>query len=226
MKVAGEMRPEGVLPSPQEVVRRAKEVGLSCIAITDHNTLEGISEASEAGNKYGVIVIPGIEISSVEGKRTPHVLGLGIDHKTKDVPHYRSAGEVMSWVKERGGFVFIPHPTEAPSAFSFGVEEVKKLRPLIDGLEVCNWWRGLDHRMVELANSQGLVMIGGSDSHILNTIGLVESPYENGDLLKSIPKDILPKRTGKKMPYIKAIPNLISFGARLFVNTRANPFIG
>ena len=39
---------------PESMVRRAKELGLSTIAITDHNTMLGIKEAKAAGKKYGV----------------------------------------------------------------------------------------------------------------------------------------------------------------------------
>lgn len=48
---------------PSEVVRMAAEKGLAAIAITDHDTLGGIAEAVEAGERLGVEVVPGIEIS-------------------------------------------------------------------------------------------------------------------------------------------------------------------
>ena len=50
--------------SPTEVVKLAKEAGLTAIALTDHDTIDGVSEAIEAGEKYGVKVVPGIEISA------------------------------------------------------------------------------------------------------------------------------------------------------------------
>ena len=50
--------------SPTEVVSYASKVGLSAISITDHDCVDGISEAIEAGKKYGVEVIPGIELSA------------------------------------------------------------------------------------------------------------------------------------------------------------------
>ena len=50
--------------SPEEVVKRAADKGIRTIAITDHDGLKGISEALNAGEKYGVKVIPGIELSA------------------------------------------------------------------------------------------------------------------------------------------------------------------
>lgn len=61
--------------SPGENVRLAKEAGLAAVAITDHDTLAGIPEAMEAGERYGIIVVPGVEISTVADGKDIHVLG-------------------------------------------------------------------------------------------------------------------------------------------------------
>lgn len=66
--------------TPEEVVKLAKESGLSVIALTDHDTVDGIEEAIEAGKKYGVSVIPGIEISAEYKNGDLHILGLDIDY--------------------------------------------------------------------------------------------------------------------------------------------------
>lgn len=61
--------------SPAELVRHAKERGLAAVALTDHDTVDGIQEAIKEGKRSGVEVIPGIEIS-VRYKPEMHVLGL------------------------------------------------------------------------------------------------------------------------------------------------------
>ncbi|HZK02580.1 MAG TPA: PHP domain-containing protein [Anaerovoracaceae bacterium] len=50
--------------SPTEIVKRAADRGVKTIAITDHDGLNGIEEALEAGKRYGIKVIPGIELSA------------------------------------------------------------------------------------------------------------------------------------------------------------------
>ena len=50
--------------SPDELVRRAKEAGLSMIALTDHNTLDGIMDFREACRRHGMTGIGGIELST------------------------------------------------------------------------------------------------------------------------------------------------------------------
>lgn len=63
------------LHSPEEVVRMAQEAGLAAVAITDHDTTEGIPTALAEGERIGMTVIPGIEISSIAGGQDIHVLG-------------------------------------------------------------------------------------------------------------------------------------------------------
>jgi len=65
--------------SPAEIVRYAKEKGLRAIAITDHDTIEGLQEGIEEGVKVGLEVIPGVELSVDSPKGTMHVLGYYID---------------------------------------------------------------------------------------------------------------------------------------------------
>ena len=70
--------------SPTQLIALAKAAGLAAIAVTDHDTTDGVGEALEAGMRLGVEVIPGIELSaeidSEPGQRGQcHILGLGID---------------------------------------------------------------------------------------------------------------------------------------------------
>jgi predicted metal-dependent phosphoesterase TrpH len=65
---------------PAEVVRLAKEGGLSAMALTDHDTVDGLPEAVAAGEGLGVEVIPGVEISAQFPGGTMHILGLYVDY--------------------------------------------------------------------------------------------------------------------------------------------------
>ncbi|MBI2980166.1 MAG: PHP domain-containing protein [Chloroflexi bacterium] len=67
--------------SPAEVVRKSAEAGLTVIAITDHDTVNGITPALEAAKAFPRLkVIPGIEISTDTDKGEVHVLGYFIDY--------------------------------------------------------------------------------------------------------------------------------------------------
>ncbi|HEV8499512.1 MAG TPA: PHP domain-containing protein [Gemmatimonadaceae bacterium] len=62
--------------APADVVREAKRIGLAAIAITDHDTVAGITEATAMAEELGVRVVPGVELSAVEGDVETHILGL------------------------------------------------------------------------------------------------------------------------------------------------------
>jgi predicted metal-dependent phosphoesterase TrpH len=70
---------DGTLP-PREVVRLAKQSNLSAMALTDHDTIAGIADASDEAQKLGIDFLPGIEISCHYPRPgTMHLLGYGID---------------------------------------------------------------------------------------------------------------------------------------------------
>ncbi|MBN1893522.1 PHP domain-containing protein [bacterium] len=70
---------DGLL-TPSEMIRRARDVGLSAVAIVDHDTVEGIPEALETGRECQVHVLPGVELSSQFQGRDVHILGYEIDY--------------------------------------------------------------------------------------------------------------------------------------------------
>ena len=65
--------------SPTELMRFAAECGCNTVALTDHDTAAGVSEARSEAHRLGIRFIAGIEVSSLWGGRSIHVVGLGID---------------------------------------------------------------------------------------------------------------------------------------------------
>ncbi|MGB9887422.1 MAG: PHP domain-containing protein [Moorellales bacterium] len=74
--------------TPEEVIRRAREAGLEAVAVTDHDTTAGLEEALEAGRRLGVLVVPGIEISTEWQEEEVHLLGYWLDFR-------------QNWLQER-----------------------------------------------------------------------------------------------------------------------------
>ncbi|MBO5495674.1 MAG: PHP domain-containing protein [Eubacterium sp.] len=68
--------------APRELVSLAKEIGLSALALTDHNTAKGLHEFMEAGKKLGVTTVPGCEFSTEYNGTELHIVGLFL---SKDV---------------------------------------------------------------------------------------------------------------------------------------------
>ncbi|MBW6453069.1 MAG: PHP domain-containing protein, partial [Methyloprofundus sp.] len=65
--------------SPSEVVLRAKEHGVTTLALTDHDTVAGLGQARQTAIENDLKLISGIELSCTWNKRTFHILGLDID---------------------------------------------------------------------------------------------------------------------------------------------------
>lgn len=114
---------DGSMP-PEELVKLAKDSGLRAIAITDHDTFDGVTEAVAAGKKYGIEVIPGIEFSAVSTGET-HILGLGIDVTN---------GEINDAVSKAKELRLINNQRTADAlqklGFDITVEDAKKLSPV------------------------------------------------------------------------------------------------
>jgi 3',5'-nucleoside bisphosphate phosphatase len=89
--------------SPGDVVAHAAVAGVELLALTDHDTLSGVSQALAAGVEHGVRVIPAIEISAVDdGASEPrelHILGYLVDHQ--DAAFNATLGHFLSDREQR-----------------------------------------------------------------------------------------------------------------------------
>ncbi|WP_322905282.1 PHP domain-containing protein [Paenibacillus campi] len=65
--------------TPAENVKLAAEAGLAALAITDHDTVAGVAEALAAAEQHGIIVVPGVEISTMEDGKDIHIVGYYLD---------------------------------------------------------------------------------------------------------------------------------------------------
>lgn len=70
--------------SPTELVNLAETLGLGAIALTDHDSIEGLDEAIEASKALNLEVVPGVELSCDRNGKDVHIVGLFIDYKDKE----------------------------------------------------------------------------------------------------------------------------------------------
>ena len=76
----------------KELIQRAKLKGLDMIALTDHDSVEGVEEAIKYGSEVGIKVIPGLELSTYHNNESVHILGYfphGIPQKVLDFSQYQ-----------------------------------------------------------------------------------------------------------------------------------------
>lgn len=156
----------------QAVLKRAAEIGLNVVAITDHNEIRGGLEALDLASAYRVDVVPGSEISTADG----HLLALFIQ---KDIPKGLSLEETLRRVADQGGCAVAAHPAArgvnslTPQAIRRALAHPDLARVLV-GAEVLN--AGLLHTRSNavaqaLTASLPIAQVGSSDAHMVWMIG-------------------------------------------------------
>jgi hypothetical protein len=161
----------------------SERTDLDVIAITDHDEIRGALEAQQLAPSYGVQVITGSEISTLEG----HLLAYFIEHK---VSKGLSLIETIQRVRDQGGLCVAAHPM-ARGAPSLTAEAIRgaldhpAATGVLVGIETFNG--GLFHRSsndLALALAQemaekhsNIAMLANTDSHTLFTIGQAASEF-------------------------------------------------
>ncbi|MHB8339076.1 MAG: PHP domain-containing protein [Ignavibacteriaceae bacterium] len=74
--------------TPKGLIKKAKDLGIEVISITDHDNLAGFSEASEYGKEIGVEVIPGVEISTDVEDKEVHILAYFVEPFNEELERY------------------------------------------------------------------------------------------------------------------------------------------
>ncbi len=69
--------------TPSELISRAKQFHLAAMALTDHDTIEGIPEAVQAASEQNLELVPGVELSTFWDEKEIHIVGLFIDYTDK-----------------------------------------------------------------------------------------------------------------------------------------------
>ncbi len=85
--------------SPNDVIEKAVQEKISCVAITDHDTIDGVAPTQQASISYPVEVISGIELSSEFNGQDIHILGYFVDCSSKSLAV--KLGQIQSIRKER-----------------------------------------------------------------------------------------------------------------------------
>ena len=85
--------------SPREVLEQAQQKGIHCIAITDHDSVEGVAPTIELAKEFDIEVIPGIELSTQINNKDIHMLGYFFDFTHPTLT--RKLTEIQSYRQER-----------------------------------------------------------------------------------------------------------------------------
>ena len=144
--------------SPAILVDVARRRGLDCIAVTDHNLIDGALEAQALGK---IRVIVGEEISSRDG----HIIGLFL---AAPIPPRLSGEETCIAIHEQGGLALAAHPYASLARSSLD-DALERLAPHLDAIEVHNAQNPLpweDWRAARFARGAGMPAYVGMDAHL------------------------------------------------------------
>jgi hypothetical protein len=163
------------LSAPGAVVRAAAERGLTHLAITDHDRIDGALEA-RALAPPGLTVLVGEEVKTRDGD-------LICVHLETAIPPGLSAVETIAAAREQGALVGIPHPFDRLRGSLFRDARLESLASSVDWVETHNArlvGRG-NERAAAYAREHGLPGVAVSDAHSVLEVGVAYTAVE-GDL--------------------------------------------
>jgi predicted metal-dependent phosphoesterase TrpH len=157
------------LARPADIVRVAAERGLTHLAITDHDRIDGAIEARRLAPP-GLTVLVGQEIRTTEGD----LIGVFLE---RPVPSGLPPRDAIGVVHLQGGLVGLPHPFDQFRGSLGRHDRLAELAPHLDWVEVHNArlvGSGND-RALEFARQHGLPGVAVSDAHSTLEIGVAYS---------------------------------------------------
>ena len=153
---------------PDVLVRRCREVGLNCIAVTDHNVITGALEVQKLAAPYpDLMVIVGEEVKSNQGD----IIGLFLK---EEVPRGLTPLETVRCIKDQGGLVMVPHPFDAIRRGPLSPDALRNILPYIDIIEVLNARTILSRDLEKcrhLAAEISIPPVAVSDAHTPGELG-------------------------------------------------------
>jgi hypothetical protein len=215
------------LASPSAVVRAAAARGLTHLAITDHDRVDGALEARERAvtEAPGLTVLVGEEIRTTAGD----LIGVFLE---RAVPPGLAPADAIAAVREQGGLVGIAHPFDRFRG-SLGRHESSSFEAVAGLVDWIETWNARlivgdgNARAAELANRLGIPGIAVSDAHTTLEIGVASTALAGDpstpDSLRAAlagPRELL---TGRASAYVRLLGPAAKLVQRARGRGRAGP---
>ena len=176
-----------------DILKKAVKKDLDGIAICDHNSTMGNYLARKRAKDLDLplMVIPGVEVSTTQG----HLIVLGA---RGNIPSDLSPQETISIARQLGGIIIAAHP--------FKIRSLGNVKGLdVDAIETFNsrCIFGENKKAEKMALELGKPQVGGSDSHMLTTIGIGYTEIDAEPFMESVLNAI---REGKTRPGGRTAP--------------------
>ncbi len=212
------------LASPASLVRTAAARGLTHLAITDHDRIDGALEACDRAAELapGLTVIVGEEVRTVDGD----LICLFLE---RAIPPGLPVEEAIAAAREQGGLVGVPHPFDRFRGSLLRDARMERLAPLVDWVETHNSriiGGSGNHKAAEFALAHDLPGIAVSDAHSAFEIGvsytiLDRDPSTAAGLLAALPSATVV--TGRASFYVRLLTPIAKVIQRAHGNGRIRP---
>jgi predicted metal-dependent phosphoesterase TrpH len=155
---------------PEQVVRRAREVGLDAVCVTEHHSYSLSQPFEDIMKETGFPIFRGMEYNAAEG----HLLIFGVKADRGSLPPRLPIQNALDWVHRSVGVAIPAHPYQVDMLGRSLGRRVLKLKGLT-ALETLNGSLSPEEneKADDAANSLGVHGIGGSDAHGLHVLGKV-----------------------------------------------------
>ena len=212
------------LAAPASLVRTAARRGLTHLAITDHDRIDGAlaARAAAAATEPGLTVIVGEEVRTADGD----LICLFLDEA---IPPGLPAEEAIARARAQGALVGVPHPFDRFRGSLLRDARMERLARLVDWIETHNarvaFGKG-NQLAAEFAHEHGLPGIAVSDAHSSFEVGVAYTVLE-GDpstaagLLAALPSAEI--MTGRASMYIRLLTPVATIVQRARGNGRIQP---
>ena len=204
------------------LLEHAADIGLDGIVVTDHDEIGESLRAAELAPEYGLVGIPGVEVSTAAG----HLLAIGVEERPEA---RRPFAETVERVRDLGGIAVVPHP------FQRTRHGVRRRRiGDADAIEIFNAWlfTGYRNRRARrFASRNGYPGVAASDAHSASYLGRAYTDVtiegassiaelDGDDVVDAIADGSADVR-GRRQPihrsaqhYLKAVARKASYGLR------------
>lgn len=159
---------------PKDIIDYCRKNGIEAIAICDHNEINGAIECTSIARGNPVVIV-GEEIKSKEGE----IIGLFLKEK---ISQGQTLENTIKEIKKQSGLVCIPHPGETFRHESLSRITVESIVSDVEIIEGYNSRTLLINDMkwaTNIAQSHSKLLVAGSDSHSLKTIGYAINNINN-----------------------------------------------
>ena len=152
------------LVTPKSLLRTCREKKIAKVAITDHNSIRGATQAKMLDPDR---VIIGEEIMTTQGE----ILAFFVQ---KEIPAFLDPLEVIDRLRQQGAYISVSHPFDNFRKGSWLLPELEAIAPLVDAIEVFNarcYQEEANQNAVEFAKKWNLGGTGGADAHTNAELG-------------------------------------------------------